>query len=31
MFSSRFAGIPISTSTIDGPGLPQLLTAGSKR
>jgi hypothetical protein len=28
MLSSRFAGIPISSSTIDdGPGLPQLLTA----
>jgi hypothetical protein len=25
MLSSRFAGIPISSSTIDGPGVPQLL------
>ena len=25
MLSSRFAGIPVSSSTIDGPGLPRLL------
>jgi hypothetical protein len=29
MLSSRFAGIPISSSTIDGPGVPQLPAAGS--
>ena len=31
MLSSRFAGIPISSSTIDEPGVPQLLNRGSKR
>src|SRR5271170_5551161 len=30
MLSSRFAGIPISSSTIDGPGLPQLLIRGER-
>jgi SEC-C motif len=30
MLSSRFAGIPISSSTIDGPGVPQLLNRGEQ-
>src|SRR5271156_5899021 len=30
MLSSRFAGIPISSSTIDGRGLPQLLIRGER-
>jgi hypothetical protein len=30
MLSSRFAGIPISSSTIDGPGMPQLLNRGEQ-
>ena len=30
MLSSRFAGIPISSSTIDGPGLPQLANRGEQ-
>jgi len=29
MLSSRFAGIPISSSLIDKEGLPQLLTCGA--
>jgi hypothetical protein len=31
MLSSRFAGIPISSSIIDEAGVPQLLNRGSKR
>jgi hypothetical protein len=30
MLSSRFAGIPIFSSTIDGRGLPQLLIRGER-
>src|ERR1700688_4546892 len=30
MLDSRFAGIPISSSTIDGPGVPQLLNRGEQ-
>jgi hypothetical protein len=30
MLNSRFAGIPISSSTIDGPGVPQLLNRGEQ-
>jgi hypothetical protein len=30
MLSSRFAGIPISSSTIDEPGVPQLLNRGQQ-
>src|SRR5208282_5038600 len=30
MLSSRFAGIPISSSTIDEPGVPQLLNRGEQ-
>src|SRR6202167_134372 len=30
MLSSRFAGIPISSSTIDGPGVPQLMNRGEQ-
>src|SRR5471030_722726 len=30
MLSSRFAGIPISSSTIDGPGVPQWLNRGEQ-
>jgi hypothetical protein len=30
MLSSRFAGIPISSSTIDEPGAPQLLNRGEQ-
>ena len=30
MLSSRFAGIPISSSTIDGSGVPQLLNRGEQ-
>ena len=30
MLSSRFAGIPISSSTIDGPGVPQLPNRGEQ-
>ena len=30
MLSSRFAGIPISSSTIDGPGVPQLANRGEQ-
>src|SRR5271154_3806677 len=30
MLSSRFAGIPISSSIIDGSGLPQLLIRGEQ-
>src|SRR5271170_1496347 len=30
MLNSRFAGIPISSSTIDGPGVPQLMNRGEQ-
>src|SRR5271165_5845236 len=30
MLSSRFAGIPVSSSTIDGPGVPQLANRGEQ-
>ena len=30
MLSSRFAGIPISSSIIDGSGVPQLLNRGEQ-
>jgi hypothetical protein len=30
MLSSRFAGIPISSSTIDGRGVPWLLIRGER-
>src|SRR5258708_31663590 len=30
MLSSRFAGIPISSSIIDGPGVPQLMNRGEQ-
>src|ERR1700690_1999899 len=30
MLTSRFAGIPISSSTIDGSGVPQLLNRGEQ-
>src|SRR5271163_5066925 len=30
MLSSRCAGIPISSSTIDGPGVPQLMNRGEQ-
>ena len=30
MLNSRFAGIPISSSTIDGPGMPQLMNRGEQ-
>jgi len=30
MLNSRLAGIPISSSTIDGPGVPQLLNRGEQ-
>jgi hypothetical protein len=30
MLNSRFGGIPISSSTIDGPGVPQLPNRGER-
>jgi hypothetical protein len=30
MLNSRFAGIPISSSTIDEPGVPQLINRGEQ-